>query len=59
MGVEALRPEAAVEGLFGGALLLTALSTLLSGLLLPGRSAKHHLWGVLAAVVALRERAPA
>ena len=30
-------------GMFGGALLLTALSTLLSGLSAAGRSARHHL----------------
>ena len=59
MGVEALRPEAAVEGLFGGALLLTALSTLLSGLLLPAAVRSIIFGGLLAAVVALRERAPA
>ncbi len=47
-------------GMFGGALLLTALSTLLSGVLLPAAVRSIILGGVLlAAVVALRERAPA
>ena len=47
-------------GMFGGALLLTALSTLLSGLLLPAAVRSIIFGGVLlAAVVALRERAPA
>ena len=47
-------------GMFGGALLLTALSTLLSGVLLPAALRSIILGGVLlAAVVALRERAPA
>ena len=47
-------------GMFGGALLLTALSTLLSGLLLPA-AVRGIIFGsvLLAAVVALRERAPA
>lgn len=46
-------------GMFGGALLLTALSTLLSGILLPA-SVRSIIFGVvvLAAVLALRERAP-
>ena len=47
-------------GMFGGALLLTALSTLLSGVLLPAAMRSIIFGGVLlAAVVALRERAPA
>ena len=47
-------------GMFGGALLLTALSTLLSGVLLPAAVRSIILGGVvLAAVVALRERTPA
>ena len=47
-------------GMFGGALLLTALSTLLSGLLLPAAVRSIIFGGVLlVAVVALRERAPA
>jgi len=47
-------------GMFGGALLLTALSTLLSGVLLPAAVRSIIFGGVLlAAVVALRERAPA
>ena len=47
-------------GMFGGALLLTALSTLLSGVLLPAAVRSIIFGGVLlAAVVALRERTPA
>jgi ribose transport system permease protein len=44
-------------GMFGGALLLTALSTLLSGILLPA-SVRSIIFGavVLTAVIALRER---
>ncbi|CAN5769366.1 ABC transporter permease [soil metagenome] len=44
-------------GMFGGALLLTALSTLLSGILLPA-AARNIIFGgvVLMAVIALRER---
>jgi len=44
-------------GMFGGALLLTALSMLLSGVLLPGAVRSIVFGGViLAAVIALRER---
>jgi ribose transport system permease protein len=44
-------------GMFGGALLLTALSTLLSGILLPA-AVRSIIFGavVLTAVIALRER---
>jgi ribose transport system permease protein len=47
-------------GMFGGALMLTALSTLLSGSILPP-AARSIVYGavVLAAVVAMRERRPA
>ena len=46
-------------GMFGGALMLTALSTLLSGSILPP-AARSIVYGavVLAAVVAMRERRP-
>jgi hypothetical protein len=46
-------------GMSGGALLLTALSTLLSASL-PPEAARNTVYGalVLAAVVALRERSP-
>jgi len=45
-------------GMFGGALLLTALSTFLSGLLLT-MATRNIIYGVviLAAILALRERA--
>ena len=46
-------------GMFGGALLLTALSAFLSGVLLPSALRSIIFGGViLAAVIALRERAP-
>jgi ribose transport system permease protein len=47
-------------GMFGGALMLTALSTLLSGSILPP-AARSIVYGavVLAAVLAMRERRPA
>lgn len=47
-------------GMFGGALLLTALSTLLSGILLPA-AVRTIIFGavVLVAIIALRERASA
>lgn len=45
------------RGMFGGALFLTALTTILSGLLLP-EAVKSIIFGlvIVAAVVGLRER---